>query len=319
MRKVDTLRVSVTDRCNLRCIYCMPPQGVELIPHREILSFEEIERVVRSAVKAGVQKVRLTGGEPLVRRGFSELVKRLSRVEGIRDLPMTTNGVLLQQAAGELKAAGLTRVTVSMDTLKRDRYKRIARRDELPRVMEGVEEAISVGLAPVKINVVVVVGVNDDEAVDFAGLAGEKDLEVRFIERMPITAGPHCGLSGEGYVPSARLKAVIEKETGRLEPAAEGRGPARVFRLPGGRGRIGFIAPLSEPFCKWCQRMRLTPDGRLRPCLAEESEIDLKGPLRSGATDADIKKLFETAVATKPAKDSACFGEAGRMMSQIGG
>ena len=297
----------------------MPAEGVKLIAHDEILTFEEIERVARAAVRAGVRKVRLTGGEPLVRKGVTELVERLSRIRAISDLPMTTNGVLLSEMARDLKAAGLARVTVSLDTLRAERFAEIAGRPELPRVMAGLDAAIAAGLLPLKVNVVVVPGRNDDEVLDFAALAARLDLEVRFIERMPLGRWSDCGLAAKSYVPSARIRQEIEGVYGPLAPAPSGPDqPARVFTLPGGRGRVGFISPLTEPFCRFCTRMRLTPDGRLRACLAQELELDVKGPLRQGATDADLSALFARAVAMKPEQDKACFASE-RMMSQIGG
>jgi cyclic pyranopterin phosphate synthase len=302
----------------------MPADGLKLIPHGEVLTYEEIERVARAAVRAGVDKVRITGGEPLVRADIVALVKKLARVPGLGDLPMTTNGVLLADAAADLKKAGLSRVTVSMDTLKPGRFAELTRRPGLDKVMAGIEAARTAGLLPVKINVVLVPGVNDDEVMDFMRLAREQDLEVRFIERMPIidrALGPHCGLASDAYVPAAELKGRIEAGLGALSPAAgaDPAQPARVYDLPGGRGKVGFIAAMSEPFCKWCGRMRLTPDGRFRVCLVQDLEVDVKGPLRSGATDDELIKLFEQAVQLKPAQEAACFAPTNRMMSQIGG
>ena len=323
MRKIDTLRISVTDRCNLRCIYCMPPEGVALIPHEEVLRFEEIERVTRAAARAGARKVRITGGEPLVRANVVELVRRLARIEDVLDLPMTTNGVLLAEKARDLKAAGLSRVTVSLDTLRPERFARIAGSPGLDRVRLGIEAALAAGLVPLKVNVVVVPGENDDEVEAFARLAAELDLEVRFIERMPIFGhgrGPHCGLTGASYLPSAAIRDRIGAALGPLEPViATGSSPARVFRLPGGKGRIGFISPISEPFCRYCSRMRLTPDGKLRACLAQELELDVKGPLRSGIDDDGLLELYRRAVGMKPKQDAACFSAKDRVMSQIGG
>jgi GTP 3',8-cyclase len=321
--KIDTLRVAITDRCNLRCVYCMPTGGIEPIPHDEVLSFEEIERVVKAAAAAGVSRVRITGGEPLVRRDMLELVARLARIDGVADLPMTTNGVLLAENAAALKNAGLSRVTVSLDTLRPDRYEQITGRPELPRVMAGIAAAREAGLTPVKVNAVVVPDENEDEAVDFARLAIKMDMEVRFIERMPIRghATTRCGLTSDAYVPAATLKARIEAELGpiaELNPPGPRR-PARVYALPGGRGRIGFIAPMSEPFCSTCSRLRLTPDGKLRVCLALDLELDLKRPLRQGVSDAGLAELFARAVAMKPKQNAACWGPGQRVMAQIGG
>lgn len=322
MRKIDTLRVAVTDRCNLRCIYCQPAGGVPELPRSELLGFKEIERVVRAALAEGVTKIRLTGGEPLVRRGLPELIARLARLPGLRDLPMTTNGILLAETARDLKAAGLRRVTVSLDTLRPLRYQRITGQAALDRVYQGLAAAREAGLAPLKINVVVVPGENDDEVLDFARLAGELDLEVRFIERMPLSAGlsPHCGRPAAEYIPAAVLRERIEAELGPLRPLPpqDPGSPARLFQVPAG-GRLGFIAPLSEPFCKNCGRIRLTPDGKLRVCLAEDLELDVKGPLRRGASDQQLAEIFQTAVALKPCREAACFAPTKRSMSQIGG
>lgn len=302
----------------------MPAEGVRRIPHREILRFEEIERVVRAAVDSGVRKVRITGGEPLVRQGICQLVERIARIEGLVDLPMTTNGVLLEKFAADLKKAGLKRITVSLDTLRPERYARITGKPALDSVLAGIEEAISRGLVPLKINVVAVPGENDDEVMDFVGLAREKDIEVRFIEQMPLldrSQSPHCGLpAGEGMA-FAELKGLIERETGPLRPIApaSGSGPAQSFELPGSKGKVGFIAPLTQPFCTDCGRMRLTPDGRLRACLALENELDVKGPLRAGIDDRGLRELFARAVEMKPDQAAACFSPRGRSMSQIGG
>jgi GTP 3',8-cyclase len=320
--KIDTLRVSVTDRCNLRCVYCIPPGGISHLPHDEVLRFEEIERVVRAAAAQGVSRVRLTGGEPLVRQGLVELIERLKLVKDIADLALTTNGVLLGEEAPALKAAGLDRVTVSLDTLRPERFAHIAGRPWFARVPAGIEAALAAGLTPVKVNVVVVPGENEDEAVDFARLAVRLDLEVRFIERMPLK-GPEtarCGLMSEEYVPAAVLKERIERELGAMTPLGRDPSrPARVFALNGGRGRIGFIAPMSEPFCATCSRLRLTPDGKLRVCLAQDLELDLKRPIREGASDQELGALFAQAVAMKPRQNAACWAVGKRVMAQIGG
>ncbi len=324
MKRVDALRVSVTDRCNLRCVYCMPEEGVSRIPHPEILRFEEIERVARVAVKEGVWKLRLTGGEPLVRQGILKLVERLAKIEGVMDLPMTTNGVMLDKFALDLKRAGLTRVTVSMDTLRPDRFERITRRPWLDKVRRGIETAVGAGLLPVKVNVVMVPGQNDDEVIDFVEFARNGGVEVRFIERMPISvrsSEPGCGLSSSEYIPSAELRKIIEKNVGPLSliDGKETGKPASVYEVEKGGGRLGFISAMSEPFCKWCARMRLTPDGKLRPCLASDLEIDVKGPMRSGQSDDRLRELFRKAVRMKPDQEAACFRPLNRSMYQIGG
>jgi cyclic pyranopterin phosphate synthase len=325
MRRVDTLRVSVTDRCNLRCVYCMPPEGLESIPHKEILRFEEIKRVVTVGVSLGIRKVRITGGEPLVRRDITRLVRMLAEIRGIEDLSMTTNGTLLKRFAKDLKQAGLSRITISLDTLKRDKYKQITLRDRLADVMKGIREAKAQNLFPLKINVVVVKGINDNEIMDFAELAVTEDIEVRFIERMPLLERgdmTQCGWPGKEMVPSKIVREIIEGRFGKLLPAKSGLvipGPARLFRIPGRAGRIGFISPMTNAFCSSCTRMRLTAEGKLRPCLVEELEFDMKKPLREGKSDKDLQAVFSEAIEKKPFQKVACFSMIQKRMVQIGG
>ncbi len=320
-RPISYLRVSVTDRCDLRCVYCMPAEGINWRPHEEVLCYEEIERVVRAAASLGISKVRLTGGEPLVRRGLVDLVSMISRIPGIDDLAMTTNGTLLARYAEELKAAGLKRVNVSLDTLRPARFRRITRLGQLSDTLKGIAAAKESALAPVKVNTVVIRGLNDDEVVDFARLTRAPDWHVRFIEVMPV--GDNSGWAGNGYVPMGEVRERIEKELGELIPAklAAGGGPARYYRLAGARGSIGFIAPISEHFCYQCNRLRLTADGTLRPCLLSDYEIDLRMPLRRGATIEDIKRLIVEAVRAKPERHhlSEQVIPQGRTMSEIGG
>ena len=298
-RPINYLRISVTDRCNLRCIYCMPSGGVSLMSHRDILSYEEIYAVVSAAAELGIDKVRLTGGEPLVRLGLPELIRMLAGIETIDDIALTTNGLLLGRYAAELKQAGLRRVNVSLDTLKQDKFEFVTRRnDNLSDVLAGIEAARSVGLNPVKINVVVMAGINDDELLDFATKTIDEGWHVRFIELMlPV------GVS----TTAAQLVSVSDirkrlKLLGELEPCLPGvgNGPARYFRFPQAKGTVGFITPVSEHFCFHCNRLRLTSDGKLRPCLLSEDEIDLREPFRSGVSSDGLKKLIEEAVARKP-------------------
>ena len=317
-RGINYLRVSVTDRCNLRCIYCMPLEGVQAVPHSEILSYEEICAVVRVAAALGVDTVRITGGEPLVRADLSRLVEMLAQVKGIEDISLTTNGTLLKKYAGELKEAGLRRVNISLDTLKEDRFREITRCGELGDALDGIEAAMSAGLQPVKINMVVMRGINDDEVADFARKTYREGWNVRFIEVMPF-----CGVGG--FVPSAELKRRISPP--RLEPssAITGSGPAEYYRLPQARGTVGFISPLSEPFCSRCNRMRLTSLGQLCPCLMSDEGVDLKGALRrplAGGRDEELQRLILKAVAAKPERHHLAAGEAisvKRKMSQTGG
>ncbi len=320
-RPISYLRISVTDRCNLRCVYCMPPKGVQLRPVEEILSYEEIELIVRAAASLGIHKVRLTGGEPLVRLGFVDLVAMLARIPGIDDLAMTTNGTLLAKHACALVEAGLKRVNVSLDTLRPKRFRQITGRDGLAKVLAGIAAAKEVGLAPVKINTVVVRGLNDDEVLDFARLTLSGDWHIRFIEIMPI--GSNSLWSGDGYVPAAVIRRWIEGGLAELQPAKldAGGGPARYYRLPGAVGTIGFISPVSEHFCYQCNRLRLTADGRLRPCLLSDDELDLRTPLREGAGLDEIRRLLIHAIHIKPERHrlEENVTPRGRAMSEIGG
>jgi cyclic pyranopterin phosphate synthase len=316
-RSIDYLRISVTDRCNLRCIYCMPPEGVPHISHSEILSYEEIRVVVQAAAQLGIRRIRLTGGEPLVRVDFPELVKMLSRIEGITELSLTTNGTLLKDYAYALKQAGLSRVNVSLDALRADRFQDITRVGELEDVLAGIEAAKEAGLHPIKMNTVVMRGINDDEILDFARMTYTEGWHVRFIELMPFkgVAQP---------VPSVEVQQHVSS-LGSLEPCMSitGNGPAKYYRLAGAEGTIGFISPLTEiSFCSRCNRMRLTPDGKLRPCLLGDDEIDLRTPLRNNASMEELRRLILKAVASKPEhhhlKDTN-DRPLERKMSQIGG
>jgi len=316
-RSINYLRISVTDRCNLRCIYCMPPEGVPQISHSEILSYEEIRTVVQAATELGICKIRLTGGEPLVRVELPKLVRMLSQIEGIEELSLTTNGTFLKKYALELMQSGLSRVNVSLDTLKPDKFRYITRLGELKTVLEGIEAAKEAGFEPVKINTVVMRSINDDEVLDFARMTYEDGWHVRFIELMPFKGVAE-------FVPSIELQQHISL-LGKFEPCASitGNGPAVYYRLAGARGTIGFINPLTEhSFCSRCNRMRLTPDGKLRPCLLGEDEIDLKTPLRNNASIEELKSLILKAVASKPEHHNLEGGNVrlvNRKMSQIGG
>jgi cyclic pyranopterin phosphate synthase len=316
-RSINYLRIAVTDRCNLRCIYCMPPEGVPQMSHSEVLSYEEIRAIVQAAVELGVNKVRLTGGEPLVRAELPKLVGMLSQIEGIEELSLTTNGTILKKHALELKQAGLLRINVSLDTLKADKFRHITRLGKLNNVLDGIEAAKDAGFHPVKINTVVMRGINDDEILDFAKMTYEDSWHIRFIELMPFKGVTE-------FVPSIELRQHINL-LGELESCTPlaGNGPAKYYRLAGAKGTIGFISPLTEPsFCNQCNRMRLTPDGRLRPCLLGENEIDLKTSLRNNASIDKLKRLILQAVAFKP-KHHPLIGDNFRLvkrkMSQIGG
>ena len=318
-RPINYLRISVTDRCNLRCLYCMPTNGVYLMSHGDILTYEEIYLIVQAAAELGINKIRLTGGEPLVRSGLSRLIQMLAQIDGIDDISLTTNGTMLSRYAAELKAAGLRRVNISLDTLKGDKFELITRCSGLGNVLEGIEVAKSVGLNPVKINMVVMSGINDDELLDFATKTISEGWHVRFIELMPFT--------GEGAVTSQFISASDMRKRlellGELQPCLPGvgNGPAKYFRFPQAKGTIGFISPISEHFCFKCNRLRLTADGKLRPCLLSEDEIDLRQPLRGGISSAGLRQLIEEAVAKKPLHHHLAEGYVpkDRPFSQVGG
>lgn len=299
--RVNYLRVSVTDRCNFRCQYCMPPEGVPALRHEDILRYEELLRIARLALRLGVDKIRVTGGEPLVRKGIVEFVRSLAGLDGVRDLGMTTNGSLLPRFARPLRDAGLGRVNVSLDTLRPDRFRDLTRGGRLEDTLEGIREAVCAGLAPVKLNVVLLRGFNDDEVTDFAELACREDIQVRFIEFMPVGEAGNQRGAGERSVPNGEVMAAL-KARYALEGPEEDPGDAstaRTYRLPGGRGKLGFISPLSNHFCAWCNRLRLTPDGRLRACLLHDGDVGLREMLRGGASDDDILGALREAVAHK--------------------
>jgi cyclic pyranopterin phosphate synthase len=303
----------------------MPPQGVPLIPCGEILRYEEILRIVRAGTRLGVRKLRITGGEPLVRRGVVELINSLSQVGGVEDLCMTTNGVLLEGFVEALKKAGLGRVTVSLDSLQRRRYEQVTGSDCLEKVMAGVRAALEAGLSPVKINVVLMRGINDDEVEDFARLSLSLPIEVRFIERMPVgipDSSKGCGDWGRERVSADEVLEKIHRAFGSLEPAdpvVSVPGPARLYRLPRGNGRVGVISAVTRPFCASCTRVRLTPDGGLRNCLFREDSVDLKKLLRSGISDEELLWILRNTIALKPVSSTAPFEAMRKSMCQIGG
>jgi len=320
-RPITYLRVSVTDKCNLRCVYCMPEGGLPWLRREEILTYEEIAAIVRAAASVGVRAVRLTGGEPLVRRDLSRLVAAIAAVGGIEDVALSTNGLLLEAQLGELVAAGLRRVNVSLDTLRADRFEAIARRPGLDAVLGGIDAAIRAGLGPIKVNCVVMRGRNDDELADFANLTRDRPIFVRFIEVMPVHE--NLELQRDAYVSSdeilARLAAIHEL---RPVPGPSGNGPARYFAFTGAAGAIGVISPLSHDYCERCNRVRLTADGHLRLCLFGDHSLDLRSPLRAGAGTAHIAALLRSAMLIKPERHHLRLGESAsrmRAFSEIGG
>jgi cyclic pyranopterin phosphate synthase len=301
----------------------MPKEGLPLIPAHEILHYEEIVRIAAVCVSLGIEKIRITGGEPLVRRGLTRLVAQLSRIQGVKDLCLTTNGVLLAEQVDELQQAGLHRVTVSLDSLRKDRYQRITGFDFLEKVLKGIETLFRLGMEPVKINTVIVRGVNDDEVVDFAGLTKELPVETRFIERMPLGEFLHgCGLWEREGLPSQVIMTRIEEGLGPLEPARPVvaiPGPAKLYRLRSSKGRIGVISPVTEPFCSQCTRIRLTPEGKLRNCLLREEAVDIKAQLRRGLSDEKFLKIIRDMMLMKRRDSRTDFQFMKKAMVQIGG
>ena len=374
-RTIDYLRISVTDRCNFRCVYCMPEEGAPVAPKDEILRYEEIERIAKIAVGLGMTKLRLTGGEPLVRKDIGLLIKKIGAIPGLRDLSMTTNGFLLDRYAPDFVRDGLNRINISLDTLRPERFKRIARRGSLEEVLAGIDASFEAGLAPLKLNCVVMRGWNDDEVVDFAKLSLDKPYDIRFIELMPINwskgddspgdmsaffalsaepgykkdsnitlyANPEKGSFRTGFhqkdanlqtgqldatemrkafISAGEIRNRIEDSLGKMEPAEiQTNGPARSFRLPGAVGTVGFISQITSDLCLSCNRLRLTADGQLRPCLMADGEVDLRTPLRNGASEEEIGDLFRLTVLHKPKEHRLEDGMApiGRNMSQLGG
>ena len=327
-RVISYLRVSVTDRCNLRCVYCMPEEGIEFQPREEILSYEEILATVRVGASMGLRKVRLTGGEPLVRHGIADLVAMISSVPGIEDISLTTNGIALPRMAEPLARAGLRRVNISLDTLRPERFHQITRWGRYEDVMEGIAAARAAGLSPIKINIVVMRLINDDEVLDFARSTYEQDWDIRFIELMPFLEEQETCIKDTslvlGFVPTEEIKQQIKRELGPLEPsqAKVGHGPARYFKLPGAKGNIGFISPVSEKhFCESCNRMRLTADGKIRPCLLTDHEVDLKSTLRGGGDEEALRQGILEALRSKPDAHHLSDGNRPRWrkMIQIGG
>lgn len=321
-REINYLRISITDRCNLRCVYCMPENGVELKSCEEILSFEEILELVKAAVPVGIKKIRITGGEPMVRKGLVEFIYSLAAIPEIDDIALTTNGTLLTKKAKELKDAGLTRVNISLDTLKADRFKKITRGGNIRDVWSGINAALTEGLSPVKINMVAMKGFNDDEIPDFVNLVMEQPLHVRFIELMPIGTSDNWALGK--HMSSGEILEAIEKARGKLIVTKEviGNGPANYFQLAGAKGTIGFISALSNHFCGTCNRIRLTSEGFLRRCLHDASEVNLRESLRKGASRDDLTEIIKETIRNKPFKHSMVdegWKNNTRVMSQIGG
>lgn len=319
-RKIDYIRISITDRCNLRCVYCMPEEGVESIPHSQILTFDEIVRVCRVLAKQGLEKVKITGGEPLVRRGVDKLIKQLKETDGIKSVTITTNGVLLQQYYDKLVDAGVDTITVSLDTLSREKYMQITRRDEFDTVMNSIEYAQKQGKVRLKINTVPM-NAEKEDILSLIELARNYDTDVRFIEVMPIGAGVDCESFNE-----QQLRQMIEERYGKLTPCSEvrGNGPSEHYSLEGFKGKIGFISAISHKFCDHCNRVRLTADGYLKTCLQFEAGVSVADCLRGDKTDEELLDLLLYGISQKPKshqfEDKEEFDRREhRNMAQIGG
>jgi len=300
-RRINYLRISVTDRCNLRCRYCMPEEGIEKKSHLDMLTLEEIFEAVKACAELGIDKIRITGGEPLVRKGLAGFIEKITGLPSIKDVALTTNGILLGQMAGDLKKAGLKRINISLDTMDERKYRYMTRGGKLGIMLDGMRRAVEVGLAPVKINTVLIKDFNEDEIGDFIKLTMNENIDVRFIELMPL--GHAAGFAAEHYLPNT---AILES-FGELVPeeAVDKSSPARYYRLPGAKGRVGLINPISSKFCDHCNRIRLTADGKLKPCLHSDMETDIRGILRAAETDDRYRALQEAvseAIRMKPGK-----------------
>ena len=326
-RQIDYLRISLTDRCNLRCIYCMPEHGVNSIPHESILTLEEVHKAIECASQLGIRHIRFTGGEPTVRKGLLGLIERTAQTPGIESVALTTNAILLPDMAAELKAAGLSRVNISLDTLDAEQYRFITRLGNLDDALKGIEAALSAGLSPVKLNTVVVRSLNQD-LLSFARLTVDAPLHVRFIEYMPIGSGEDCGGCGWGpddVVPAKEIIETINIQAqsiglGSLQPTVatpDGWGPAQYYRFPDAQGTVGVISAISNHFCASCNRLRLTADGKIKPCLFSNTEYDIRSALRKGSEE-EVLSVFKAALSHKPSGHEHRVGTR-RTMSQVGG
>jgi cyclic pyranopterin phosphate synthase len=321
-RRLNYLRISITDRCNFNCIYCMPKERLEKLQHEDILTYEEIFRLVSISASLGVEKIRLTGGEPMVRSGFCDFLSSLTSISGLKDISLTTNGFFLKNKIQKIKDAGIKRINISLDTLNRKKFKTITGHDSFDKVWEGIELASRLGFAPIKINMVVMKGMNDDEVADMAGLSLRFPFHIRFIEYMPIGLTNHA--VPFGHISNADVKKSLEKIGNLVQvPRTHMDGPTVRYKFEGAPGEIGFISPLTNHFCHTCNRLRLTANGKLRPCLLSNKEEDIKGPMRKGASDEELIRIFLETAHKKPrghevSPDETVWSYSGEM-SAIGG
>jgi GTP 3',8-cyclase len=321
-RHLNYLRISLTDRCNLRCVYCMPEQGVAKLNHQDILTYEELLRLAGLSVRLGIEKIRLTGGEPLVRKGITDFIRSLKQISGIRDISLTTNGVLLADQALDLWQSGVRRINISLDTLNREKYRVITRFDHFDQVRSGIQTAEAIGFSPIKINVVVMRGINDDEILPFGRMSLEKPYHIRFIEFMPV--GTETSWKSERFLSSEETFKILQALGPLTRINGQGfDGPAKRMAYEGARGEIGLISPMSEHFCPQCNRLRLTADGLLRVCIFSDIETDLRTPMRQGASDKALMSIIQEAVTRKPEAHSLQAHPTPRRcqrpMSKIGG
>lgn len=314
-RKLNYLRISITDRCNLRCIYCVPYDFIPKIAHKEILSYEEILRIVRISVRLGISKIRITGGEPLVRKGVYNFLEQLTKIQGLLDISLTTNGVLLKDNINKIRSAGIKRINISLDTLNRKKFRQITGYDFFNQIWEGIVLAQKMGFDPIKINVVPLKGVNDDELLDIAALSIEYPFHIRFIEYMPMGTN---NMEIDRHLLAPEIKKRIN-QLGKLIPIEKSinDGPAERFKFESARGEIGFIRPISQHFCNTCNRLRLTASGQLRPCLMSDVQIDLKTPLRKECSDGKLAEVFLQAVRQKPSEHNLSIGHPAIVSAQM--
>jgi len=314
-RNLNYLRISITDRCNLRCIYCMPRKLIPKLPHKDILRYEEILRIVKIGARLGISKVRVTGGEPLIRKGVFDFLEQLSKIDGLSDISLTTNGVLLKDSINRIKSSGVNRINISVDTLNKEKFSKITGYDFFDQIWEGIDQANNMGFNPIKLNVVPLKGINDDELIDIARLSFTYPFHIRFIEYMPIGSNP---IKADRHLLAPEIKERIHS-LGKLIPVVKSfqDGPAERFKFEGALGEIGFIRPISQHFCHTCNRLRLSASGQLRPCLLSENQEDLKSLLRKGCLDDKLENAFFEAVRKKPSEHNLSTDHPPKVLGQM--